>query len=73
MRALITVVVLLSIVIAGCFVDGKDILGPWDPRFQAVCIDSLYAEPDMVCDPSATVRITIPNPLYVPPADSVAP
>lgn len=73
MRALMTLAALLMVGLTGCFVDGKELLAPEDPRYAAMCSDTLVVHEDYVCRREATVGITIPNPLYKPPADSVAP
>lgn len=71
MNRLIILLAFLALPLAtACFADGKEILGPWDPRYQAACIDSTATEPDMYCQGRGGIRITIPNPLYKPPVVS---
>jgi len=43
--------------------DGREILGPWDPQYQAVCVDSTVTMPERVCR-MGTIALEIPNPLY---------
>ena len=66
-KLLISLAAALLLGCVACFVDGKEILGPWDGQYYVdVCVDSTVTDTDRVCYGVATVSITIPNPLYTP-------
>lgn len=61
--------VILALWSATC-ADGREIVGPWDPEYAAICVDSTVVAPDRVCRGDGSIGITIPNPLYREPGDS---
>ncbi len=52
--------------LAGC-VNGRDLIGPEDPRYTALCVDSLYTDSTKACWEYTTIEIVIvvenPNPI----------
>ena len=56
---------LLCALLTGC-VNGRELVGPEDPQFAALCVDSTYTDSTMVCWAPSTVEVTIvienPNP-----------
>jgi hypothetical protein len=60
---------LVLLVLGGCLVDGKDVVGPGDPLYAAICEDSTVTDASRACLPVTTIVITIENPN---PQDSTA-
>ena len=58
------VVLLASLLLAGCMVTGMEPIMPEDPDFQLICVDSLATDSARACYEIRTIEliITIKNP-----------
>lgn len=53
---------LVTSLLSGCFVDGKDIVGPGQPDFAAMCVDSTLTDTTRICwapQDSAQIHIEV--------------
>jgi hypothetical protein len=50
-----------TVLLAGC-VDGRQIIGPEDPSYEVICLDSIQTDTTVACWPVITITIIIENP-----------
>lgn len=56
----------LALLLLTACVDGKELISPTEPEYQALCVDSLYTDSTKVCETWGTITITIQNPNPTP-------